>query len=505
MGSNMEPPTDDTDRSAAPETAANQQEAASNADAATSDTAGERSGTAPGGRRRNPLIPGVLSFLWPGLGQIFIGKRRAGIAFAVPAALFLVVALLQVVTNPVLFAVSLWDESYVDLVIIGLAVFGAWRVAAVLHAMFPAGFRRPWRRLEVGVAAVLVAAILVVHGGVAAGAWVWYETSASIQSNDIFAVGSPTPGAATPTIAPTPTSSPASGAVYTAIPEPTPSPTRAPDPNRITFLVVGLDFTSGRDHSLTDTLMIVSLDTVTHEASLISVPRDTTSFPLYWGGSVANTFKLNTFMNTVSQGKLKAPDEPIVALEKEIGFLVGIPVNYYAAVDMDGFAKVIDAVGGVDIYNPHAINDPSTGIILPAGPAHLNGIQAVLYARSRENGGSDYIRANRQQGMLVSLKSRLLSASVLPKFNSILTIASRSVGTDFPLKTARNYVKAVQSVKKINMCVLGPPYSVHPPTTQTGGKWTSYLDMNLVAGVSVTFFGEDSLYYGQPGVTPRAC
>jgi LCP family protein required for cell wall assembly len=502
MGSNMESSTDDANKPA---------EAAASADTAATaapiaDEASEQPAAAKSASRWRVLIPGVLSFLWPGLGQIFMGKRRAGIVFAVPAVLFLAMALLQVATNPVLFAVSLWDESYVELVIVGLAVFGAWRVAAVLHAMFPAGFRRPWRRMEVAVAAALIAAILVVHGGVAAGAWVWYETSASIQSNNIFAVGSPTPGDPTPTDLQTPTPSPeSSGAVYTAIPQPTPSPTRAPDPNRITFLVVGLDFTSGRDHSLTDTLMIVSLDTVTHEASLISVPRDTTSFPLYWGGSVANTFKLNTFLNTVSQGKLKAPDDPIVALEKEIGFLVGIPVNYYAAVDMDGFAKVIDALGGVDIYNPHAINDPSTGIILAAGPAHLNGIQAVLYARSRENGGSDYIRANRQQGMLVSLKSKLLSASVLPKFNSILSIASRSVGTDFPLKTAKNYVKAVQGVKKINMCVLGPPYSVHPPTTQTGGKWTSYLDMNLVAGVSVTFFGEDSLYYGQPGVTPRSC
>ncbi len=448
----------------------------------------------------------MLSFLWPGLGQVFAGKRRAGIAFAVPAAVFLIVAILQIVTNPVLFAVSLWDESYVDLVILGLAVFGVWRAVAVLHAMSCAGFRRPWRRFEVSVAAVLIAAITLMHAGVAAGTWAWYQASVSIDQNDIFAVGSPSPGASTPTPTPTPywaTGDPSWS--VTPAPTPTAEPTRAPDPNRITFLVVGLDFTSGRDHSLTDTLMIVSLDTVTHEAALISVPRDTTSFPLYWGGSVANTFKLNTFLNMVTQKRLNAPDEPIVALEKEIGFLVGIPVNYYAAVDMDGFAKVIDAVGGVDVYNPHAINDPATGIILAAGPAHLNGVEAVLYARSRENGGSDYIRANRQQGMLVSLKSKLLSAGNLPKFNTILSIAAKSVGTDFPLKTAKNYVKSVQQVKKISMCVLGPPFSIHPSTTETGGKWTSYLDMNRVAAMSVSVFGEDSLYYGQPGVTPKAC
>lgn len=462
---------------------------------------------------RSRLIAGGLSFLWPGLGQFVLGQRRTALLFAVPALIVAVVAVLQVVTNPVLFVVSLWDESYVLLVVAVLLVFGLWRIASVLHAVFGGRFRswRSWRRLEAAVAIALVFVIAVVHAAAAGGAWAWYSTSEEIQQNDLLDLASPSATALTLTAtASSPSATPGSPtipgtATATATPEPTPVPTKAPNPNRITFLVVGLDYTAGRDHSLTDTLMIVSLDRANHVATLISVPRDTTSFPLYWGGMTSNTFKINTFLNAAYQGKLHAPDEPIVALEKEIGFLVGIPVNYYAAVDMDGFAQVIDAMGGVDVYNPRAINDPETGIILPAGPAHLNGEQAVLYARSRENGGSDYLRASRQQGMLVDLKTKLLSAGVLPKFNTLLSIAAKSVATDFPLKTAKSYVKDVQKTTTINMCVLGPPYSIHPDTSTTGGKWTSYLDLSLVAGVSVKYFGQDSLYYGELNVTPRDC
>ena len=121
------------------------------------------------------------------------------------------------------------------------------------------------------------------------------------------------------------------------------------------------------------------------------MPRDTSGFQLYYGPWVSYNFKINTLLNSVDNGKLKSPDSGIVTLEKEIGFLVGIPINYYAAVDIDGFVKLVDAVGGVDVNNKHAIDDPPF-LILPTGPAHLDGDTAMRYVRSREHGGSDYLR-----------------------------------------------------------------------------------------------------------------
>jgi hypothetical protein len=88
---------------------------------------------------------------------------------------------------------------------------------------------------------------------------------------------------------------------------------------------------------------------------------------------------------------------------------------------------------------------------------------------------------------------------------TLLYLASKTISSDFPLNTARNYVTAVQRVSQIEGCVLGPPYSVHPATSTTGGTWTSRLDMARVANLSVEMFGQDSSYYGQVGVTPAAC
>jgi hypothetical protein len=53
--------------------------------------------------------------------------------------------------------------------------------------------------------------------------------------------------------------------------------------------------------------------------------------------------------------------------------------------------------------------------------------------------------------------------------------------------------------------VLSPPYGWHPDSSKTRRTWTSRLDLARIADLSVGLFGQDSLYYGQPGVKPSAC
>ena len=116
----------------------------------------------------------------------------------------------------------------------------------------------------------------------------------------------------------------------------------------------------------------------------------------------------------------------MTTLEKEIGFLVGIPIDYYAAVDLEGFRDMVDAVGGVDIDNPRAVDDPFTGTEMPAGPVHLDGHNALKYVRSREGvGDSDYTRAGRQQLVLVALERKVASPAVLPKLSALISQAGK--------------------------------------------------------------------------------
>ena len=462
-------------------------------------------------RDRKPAIAAGLSFVWPGLGHLFLGRRREAAILALPALLLFILAVIQLSQGALMFAVSLWDQSYFIAVVVAILVFGGLRVVAVGHAFLSASGAPRSRPRQLAFAAVLVVVIVATHGLFAAGTYAWYETSVSIQNNDLLgAVGTPEPSTsdALPTAIDTASLVPGD----TQAPTADTTATRPPNPNRITFLLVGVDWMPGRDHSLTDTMMIASLDTSTGRAAMVSVPRDTANFDLYYGGKAGVSFKLNTLMNAAVSAKFGSPDSDGTwpgaekTLMKEVGYLVGVHVDYFALIGLAGLAGMIDTLGGVWVNNPRAIVDNTNKIYIPAGTIRLDGATAIGYVRSREGGGdSDYTRAARQQAILMAAKKQLISPTGLSRIGTLLTEAGKDIQTDFPLSTAKNYVKAIQNISQVEGCVLGPPYANHPDMSLSGGTWTTVLDMGRVANLSVELFGQDSRFYGQPGVTAAAC
>jgi LCP family protein required for cell wall assembly len=306
-----------------------------------------------------------------------------------------------------------------------------------------------------------------------------------------------------PSLDPTPAVTPTPQATPTPLPTPTPTPADTAI-HRVTVLLTGVDFMSGRHHALNDTIMLVSIDLRTRAVAMVSVPRDSAAFPFYWGGQAPDTFKINRLVDAITAGKFGSPDKPMETLANEVGFLVGVKVDYYAEIDMDGFMKLIDLVGGVDVYNPRVLNDRSSCTFVPIGNVHLDSWNALKYVRSRES-SSDYQRSSRQQIVLKALQKKIVSPAMLPKFGSFLDLASKSISTNFPLKTARNYVDIAQKISSISSCVLGPPYNYHPDSSLTNGSWTSRLDLARVARLSVALFGGDSRYSADPTVTPESC
>ena len=132
-------------------------------------------------------------------------------------------------------------------------------------------------------------------------------------------------------------------------------------------------------------------------------------------------------------------DEPLAALMKEVGFLIGAPIHYFAAIDLAGFREAIDLVGGVTIDNPKAINDSRYdwldgrfGFKLSAGEHKLDGKTALAYVRSRQGvGDSDFQRARRQQQVLLALRTELTKPDRLPELPQIIETAGDSVRTNF--------------------------------------------------------------------------
>ncbi len=412
---------------------------------------------------------------------------------------------------------SMLDESFALTVAVLVVLAGALRVAATAHAFLsvPRTPRFHFRPVEAGIVVALLVTIVGMHAYVAADAWLVHQADLDIANNNSHFAAIASPG---------PTASPSAEQTSTPIPTPVdlsafhPAPTvarslepaavRTKNPDRITFMIAGTDSMPGRAfaNAITDTMMLVSMDTKTGKVTMVSVPRDTSGFDLYYGGWAESGLKLNELVNKLINGYYKSPDTPMVTLKKEIGFLVGIPVDYYAAIDLGGLSSMINAIGGVDVYNEQAVIDASTGISVGVGTLHLNGALAILYVRSREGaGGSDYKRAARQQAVLAALEKKVASPGVLPNLSNLISLAGQVIATDFPLQNARDYVPFAQNVTSISNCVLGPPYSYHPDTSTTGGTWTSRLDMALVANVSVGLFGSESAYYGLPGVVAAPC
>jgi LCP family protein required for cell wall assembly len=437
---------------------------------------------------RSPAVAAFLSFLWPGLGQWYAGSRREAVIFAVPVA-------------AILLPVLIWlgggvERAFFDLLVPAVAISfilliiadGAWRLMSMLHAaQLPSGRAAVHRPPTNGVVVALGLIVLVSHVWAVAVGWSLFQAPGRMFPE---IVAGPTPG---------PSATPAATDDFLATPQATPETVSS----RINVLVTGIDSSEIRNTALTDTLIVVSVDPVSGDVAMVSFPRDIARFTLSNGEIY--TRKINSLMTAANNDPAKYPDGGLPTLIRELGFLLGVPIHYYAAVDLAGFARVIDAVGGVTIDNPKAINDPEyggwtdgrIGFRLSAGKHHLDGETALAYARSRKGAGdNDFTRARRQQQLLVALRDRLTDPTLLPRLPAIIDAGSRSIRTNFPQDRLNEMLTVSQSVvgdDGIRRVVLGPPYAKNPPAGTPGG-YQLVLDMDRLAKLSIELFGADSRY-----------
>jgi LCP family protein required for cell wall assembly len=436
-----------------------------------------RSPTSDRPRSSSPSLAATLSFIWPGLGQAYTRHRRSAVVFALPVFLVAGLALYEARRGPAVLVARLLDPTVAAAVFVAVVGLGLWRLAAVIHAYRSArsaGARRTPGRIWLGLLLVIVASSHAIGAA--------YVFSAYRMDMGIFAVGG---NGAEPAL-------------------------NLGQGSRVTVLLAGLDQYSTRSERLYDSLMVVSVDTKSKRIATINVPRDTAGYPLYWGGT--GKVKINAIPTYVRNGWLKSPDQPVTTLVKEVGYLVGIPINYYCVVDLGSFMKIVDMVGGVEITNSSAINDPTydwldkgpTGFKLSAGAHHLNGRLALAYARSRHGAGNnDYKRAERQQQLLVALARKMGDPAMAGRLPDLMGEAGALIKTNFPASGVADMVDLAQSIpsSSFDKYVLGPPYSVS--TTKSGGASTSCLRLDRVAALSVKLFGADSRYYGNP--QPASC
>ena len=209
-----------------------------------------------------------------------------------------------------------------------------------------------------------------------------------------------------------------------------------------------MDNTHSRQFGLTDTLIVASFDPKTQSLDMISIPRDTARLPYYAGGQWLS--RINGLMASAGRHPDSFPDGPMGTLVKEVEYIVGIPIDYYAQIDIAGFSALIDAVGGVDVTIETPLDDPGyqfspteIGFHLDPGTHHLDGKYATAFARSR-HGSSDYDRAARQQKVLLALRAKLNDPQTLLNLPNIVDSASQVVRTNAPLDRLPDLVSIAQ-------------------------------------------------------------
>jgi LCP family protein required for cell wall assembly len=193
-----------------------------------------------------------------------------------------------------------------------------------------------------------------------------------------------------------------------------PSPLPWDGANRVTILVMGLDYRDweGEGPSRTDTMMLLTMDPVSRTAGMLSIPRDLwVNIPGFDYGKINTAHYLGELYNLPGGG-------PGLAVQTAEA-LLGVDINYYAQIDFAAFENFINQIGGIDVDVPYEITvdpiGPHNTVTLQQGIQHLDGPTALAYARNRDTFGSDFDRADRQQQVVMGIFDQITSLGALPK------------------------------------------------------------------------------------------
>ena len=293
------------------------------------------------------------------------------------------------------------------------------------------------------------------------------------------ATGTPVPSA---TPEPAPTDTPVPPTETAVPPSATPEPTATPAPTftatpvsvgpiqgnpdgQFTVLLLGYGGPGHDGPYLTDSMMVAVANPTKKTITLLSLPRDSW-VPLAYTGGKPNTYdKLNTafayahdtglYQNRID--RYKGVNGPGNMAKDTVSLILGIPIDYFVAIDFQSFKTVVDTLGGIDVDVPDSFSarypvndDPNinaawTVVRFIKGPQHMNGTRALAYARAREvldNDAEvgDFARATRQRLIITAIKNRILTPSGLLKLPQLFIIATKSSTTDYPLPAVTGLV-----------------------------------------------------------------
>ncbi|MEN8041572.1 MAG: LCP family protein [Actinomycetota bacterium] len=417
-------------------------------------------------RSSKPLVAAFASAIVPGAGQFIAGNARRGrLLLIVDVA---ILAVLAFFFRDKVQLLTMWIQpSSLALMMVGNILLLGYRVWAADDAYRTAktnfGDAATASAAAVLVGVTVVTAVLVLPHVV----FGYYDVVQYDLITSVF--GGNSTASDTTTTQPAPPSTDASGnTVATTAPSTT---TTAPPAkiyegdDRLNILLIGGDFGEGRTGIRTDTMITVSIDPVTGESAMFSVPRNWTYAPLPEGMGVWDCDCYPELINELwVMGEqypqaFPGPGTPSEnAVKGVIGEFLGIDIDYYAMVNLDGFVDIVDALGGVNIYVPEKVVDANyphedgtvERIEIDQGWQELDGHLALAYARTR-NQDSDYFRMNRQRCVIEAMMEDADPTSLVLNFGKLADVIKQTMLTDIPIEALPQLIELLPAIDLDNV------------------------------------------------------
>jgi LCP family protein required for cell wall assembly len=220
---------------------------------------------------------------------------------------------------------------------------------------------------------------------------------------------------------------------------------------RVNILLLGLDLRPNdqADGARSDTMIVVSIDQSNKAASMLSIPRD---LWLDIPGHGANRINTSYFF-----GEQDRPGGGPPLAKTTVSKLLGIPIDYFAQVDFNGFRQIVDAIGGVviDVKKPLVDNEYPTEdfgikrIYIPAGVQQMDGKTALEYARSRHS-DSDLGRNQRQQAVLLAVREQGVNLGAITN-TQLQSALQGAIKTDLQIGEILGLAQSATGMNKDNI------------------------------------------------------
>ncbi|MCC9179064.1 LCP family protein [Arthrobacter sp. zg-Y750] len=421
-----------------------------------------------GVRTKRAFILLLLTLVLPGAAQVVAGDRKLGrralrvsltawalVAAAVVIALTNRALLINILTNR-------WASLLIMLALVVLAVGWALLFLNTLRIIRPPLLQRGVRPV---VASVLALLMIATSGSLAYGAYLMNVSRHAFDS--IFASG----------------------------------PSLDPVDGRYNFLLMGGDAGEDRTGLRPDSISMFSVDAKTGHTVVFSIPRNfqNAQFPadsplsdVYpTGYDCGDECIINSLYQTVTENYADlypgSQDPGAEAMMDAVSGTLGLEVQGYVIVDMDGFSTLVDAMGGIKVnvggWVPITAGEipgtnrhyPPDGWI-PPGTQTLDGYHALWYARSREF-VTDYHRISRQQCVQQAMVAQMDPATLLTRFQAIASAGEQIVETDLPQDQLGSFVDLALKAKGQTMerMTIGPP-----DFGPAADNFVTYPDFNLI-------------------------